>query len=70
MIRCEDNEQSMQQRISSILAHDSLVQRDLGVCNQVEDTEEIEYLLARAEANLREAQAHVDKLRRKFAMPR
>jgi hypothetical protein len=65
----EDNEKSIQNRISSILARDCSDQRDFGAWNhaQAEDAEEIEYLLARAEADLREAQARVDELKRKLA---
>ena len=65
----EDTEKSMHNRISSILSGNRSEQRDFGAWNQAqaEDAEEIEYLLARAEADLREAQARVDELKRKLA---
>ena len=65
MVGQEDNEKSMHNRISSILSRNRSEQRDFGVWNhaQAEDAEEIEYLLARAEADLREAQARVDELK-------
>jgi hypothetical protein len=66
MIGNEYNEKSMQNRISSILSHDRPVKRDFGAWNQAEEVEEIEYLLARAEANLRDAQTRVDELKRKL----
>jgi len=69
MIGDEDNKKSMQNRISSILSRNRSDKRDFGVWNQAhaEDAEEIEYLLARAEAELREAQARVDELKQKLA---
>ena len=69
MIGDEDNKKSMQNRISSILSRNRPDKRDFGVWNQAqaEDAEEIEYLLARAEAELREAQARVDELKQKLA---
>ncbi len=66
MIGDEYNEKSMQNRISSILSRDRSVKRDFGAWNQAEDAEEIEYLLARAEADLRDAQTRVDELKRKL----
>ena len=69
MVEHEDNKKSMHNRISSILSRNRSDQRDFGGWNQTqaEDAEEIEYLLARAEADLREAQARVDELKRKLA---
>lgn len=66
MIGDEYNEKSMQNRISSILSRDRSVKSDFGAWNQAEDAEEIEYLLARAEADLRDAQTRVDELKRKL----
>ena len=57
----------MQHQISGILARDSSDRRDFGAWAQAEDADEIEYLLARAEADLREAQARVDELKVKLA---
>ena len=67
MVGHKDNEKSMHNRISSILSRNRSDQRDFGVSNQAEDAEEIEYLLARAEADLRAAQARVDELKLKLA---
>ena len=67
MVSHEDNEKSMQHRISGILTCDRSDRRDFGAPLQAEDTDEIEYLLARAEADLREAQTRVDELKRKLA---
>jgi hypothetical protein len=69
MVGTEDNKKSMHNRISSILSGNRSEQRDFGAWNQAqaEDAEEIEYLLARAEADLRAAQARVDELKRKLA---
>ena len=69
MERHEDSNKSMQNRISSILCRDRPEQREFGAWHQAEDAEEIEYLLARAEADLREAQARVNELKLKLAMP-
>ncbi len=65
----EGNEESMHSRISSILSRNRSDRRDFGAWNQTqaEDAEEIEYLLARAEADLREAQARVDELKSRLA---
>jgi len=65
----EDDEKSMHNRISSILSRNRSEQRNFGTWNQAqaEDAEEIEYLLARAEADLRAAQARVDELKQKLA---
>jgi hypothetical protein len=67
MVKHEDIEKSMQNRISGILTRDRSGQRDFGAWHQAEDAEETEYLLARAEADLRVAQARVDELKRKLA---
>lgn len=66
MVEYKDNEKSMHNRISSILSRKDADQRDFVVWNQAEDAEEIEYLLARAEADLRAAQLRVDELKRKL----
>jgi hypothetical protein len=68
MVGQEDNKKSMHNRISSILSRNRSEQRDFGAWNQAqaEDAEEIEYLLARAEADLRKAQARVDELKLKL----
>ena len=63
----EDTEESMHSRISRILSRNRSDRRDFGASQtQAEDAEEIEYLLARAEADLREAQARVDELKLKL----
>lgn len=67
MVGNRDNKKSMQHRISGILTRDRSDQRDFGAWVQAEDAEEIEYLLARAKADLREAQARVDELKGKLA---
>jgi division protein CdvB (Snf7/Vps24/ESCRT-III family) len=63
-----DKEKSMHNRISSILSGERSVQRNFGTWNQTEaeDAEEIEYLLARAEVDLRAAQARVDELKKRL----
>jgi len=66
MVEYKDNEKSMHNRINSILSRKDSDQRDFGVWNQAEDAEEIEYLLVRAEADLRAAQLRVDELKRKL----
>ena len=70
MVSYVDNEKSMQHRISGILTCDRSDRRDFGARAQAGDAEEIEYLLARAEANLRGAQARVDELKQKLAKSR
>ena len=67
MVSHEENEKSIQHRISGILTCDRSDRRDFGAPLQTEDAEEIEYLLARAEADLREAQARVGELKRKLS---
>jgi len=67
MVEHKDNEISMHNRISSILSRNRSDRMDFGVSSQAEDAEEIEYLLARAEADLRAAQARVDELKLKLA---
>ena len=64
----EDQEKSMHNRISSILSGERSVKRNFGTWNQAqaEDAEEIEYLLARAEIDLRSAQARVDELKKRL----
>jgi hypothetical protein len=65
----DDDKKSMHNRISNILSPSRSEQRNFGTWNQTqaEDAEEIEYLLARAEVELRAAQARVDELKRKLA---
>jgi hypothetical protein len=67
MVRHEDNVKSMEHRISNILGGDRAGQRDFAPCAQAEDAEELEYLLARAEVSLRDAQARVEELQGKLA---
>jgi hypothetical protein len=67
MVGHKDNETSMHNRISSILSRNRSDQKVFGVSSQAEDAEEIEYLLARAEVDLRAAQARVDELKLKLA---
>jgi len=67
MVEHKDNEKTMHNRISSILSRNRSDRREFSALNQADDAEEIEYLLARAEDDLREAQARVDELKRKLA---
>ena len=67
MIEYIDNNKSIHSRISSILTRDGSDKREFGSCAQADDAEEVEYLLARAEADLRKAQARVDELKRKLS---
>lgn len=67
MVSHEDKEKSMQHRISNILTRDRSGRRDFAAVIQAESAEETEYLLARAESDLREAQARVYELKRKLA---
>ena len=70
MVTSEDNVKSMEHRISSILGRNRAEQRDFAPCDQAEDAEELEYLLARAEVSLRDAQARVEELQEKLARSR
>jgi hypothetical protein len=72
MVEQEDDKKSMHNRISRILSRNRSDLRDFGAWNQTqaEDAEVIEYLLARAEADLWDAQARVDELKSRLAKSR